>query len=356
MPRVSGKKHIDKSMIKRILIRATNWVGDGVMSLPALEAVKGNFPSSSITVLAKPWVLPLFQDHPAVDHVMPFEKGEGAFTGLSEMFRVIKSIRRRRFDLAILFQNAFEAALLTCLGGVRFRLGYNTDGRGLLLTHGVIRDNEVLKVHQVEYYLSILRGMGWEAESRNPSVHVREKDLEKAVNLLASEGIQDGGYLIGLGPGAIFGESKRWPPDRFAQIGDRAIEKWGARILLFGSAKERDICEGVSRGMRHTPLNLCGRTSLGQAMGLVSLCHLFVTNDSGLMHISAALDVPTVAIFGSTNPDATGPRGSRGRIVRHKVECAPCLKSVCPTDHRCMLSIKSEEVWEVMEELRREIE
>jgi heptosyltransferase-2 len=352
MPRVSGNKHIDRSMIRRILVRATNWVGDGVMSLPALEAVKGNFPSSSVTVLAKPWVLPLFEDHPAVDQTFPFEKGEGALTWLGEVIRVIRWIREKRFDLAILFQNAFEAALLAYLGGVRFRVGYNTDGRGLLLTHSVIRDSEVMEAHQTEYYLSILRAMGWQAESHNPSVHLRKNHLEKASHVLVSNGIGDGEPLIGLGPGAIFGWTKRWPPDRFAQIGDRAAEKWGARILLFGSAGERDVCEGVRKAMRYPPLNLCGQTSLGEAMGLISRCHLFVTNDSGLMHISAGLGVPTVAIFGSTDPSATGPRGSRARIVRHEVECAPCFKSDCPTDHRCMQSVKADEVWETMKELR----
>ncbi len=355
MQRVRGKRHIDKSMIKRILVRATNWVGDAVMSLPALEAVRANFPSSSLTVLAKPWVLPLFEGHPMVDQVVPFDKGEGGFTGLGEMARVIRLIRKKRFDLAILFQNAFEAALLAYLGGIRFRVGYRTDGRGPLLTHGVIRDNKVLKVHQVEYYLSILRGMGWPATGRNPTVHVGEKDLERAVNLLASSGIGETESLIGLGPGAMFGGSKRWPPDRFARIGDRAAEQWGARVLLFGSARERDICEAVCQGMGRAPLNLCGRTSLGQAMGLIRLCHLFVTNDSGLMHISAALGVPTVAIFGSTDPHATGPRGSRVTTVRHEVECAPCLRSECPTDHRCMLSIKTDEVWEAMEKSKEEI-
>ncbi|MBL7211456.1 MAG: lipopolysaccharide heptosyltransferase II [Desulfobacteraceae bacterium] len=356
MPRVKGRRQIDKSLIHRILVRATNWVGDGVMTLPALEAVRRNFPSSSITVLAKPWVLSLFEAHPAVDHVMPFEKGEGAFTGLGEMLRIIRLIRKEKFDLAILFQNAFEAALLTCLGGVRLRLGYNTDSRGLLLTHGVIRDNEVLKVHQVEYYLSILRAMDWEAKGSEPSLHVRGKNREEAMGFLASEGIRDEEYLIGLGPGAIFGGSKRWPPGRFARIGEWAAERWGARILLFGSSKEREICEEVAREMGHTPVNFCGRTSLGEAMGLINLCQLFVTNDSGLMHVSAALGVPTVAIFGSTDPNATGPGGLRTMVVRHDVECAPCMKPECPTHHRCMLSIEPEVVWEAMAALKGETE
>lgn len=326
------------------------------MTLPALGAVRENFPKSSITVLAKPWVQPLFEDHPGVDGVMSLEKGEGVLAGLGEMIRVIRSIRKRRFDLAVLFQNAFEAALLTYLGRVTFRVGYNTDGRGLLLTHSVLRDNEVAKGHQVEYYLSLIRAMGWKETSPAPIVYVGKFNLEKAVKLLGSSGIKEGESLVGLGPGAIFGGSKRWPPERFAEIGDRAAEGWGAKILLFGSDKERDICRSVSDAMRHKPLNLGGLTSLGEAMGLISQCQFFVTNDSGLMHVAAALGVPTVAIFGSTDPLATGPRGPQSKVVRREVECGPCLKPECPSDHRCMLSIQVEEVWATMEELRGEVE
>lgn len=349
------RKKINKAKVKRVIIRATNWVGDAVMTLPALEAVKENFPSASITVLAKPWVEPIFSNHPAVDRILAFKKGEGAFTGLGEMIRAIRLIRKGRFDLAILFQNAFEGALLLYMGGVKYRIGYSTDGRGFLLTHKIMPSDEVLKIHQSEYYLSILRGMGWEAKSRNPTIHVSQEDKDLADRILGTEGIKERDPLVGLSPGAIFGGAKRWPPDRFAEIGDRAVEEWGAKILIFGSGKEKEICSHVCSSMGHQSLNLCGRTSLNVVMGLISRCLFFATNDSGLMHIAAALSVPTVAIFGPTDHVATGPRGPKTRIVKHEIECAPCLKPECPTDHRCMLSIGSDEVWETMERLRREV-
>ena len=349
---VSRGKSFDKSMVRRILVRATNWVGDVVMTLPALEAVRENFPESSITILAKPWVAPLFENHPSVDRTIRFRKGGGAMAGLREMIRVIRLIRNERFDLSILFQNAFEAALLAYLGGIKYRIGYNTDARGFLLTHRVIRDAEVLKVHQVEYYLSILRAMGLHAESRDPLLYVTEKQIKKARDLMASNGINKGDFILGLSPGAIFGGAKRWPPDRFAMIGDWAAERWGAKVMIFGSGKETDISNRLSTAMNHSPVNFCGRTSLSEAMGLIRECDLFVTNDSGLMHIAAALNVPTVAIFGSTDPVATGPRGAMTTIVKHNIKCAPCLKPECPTDFRCMLSIKPGEVWNEMEALR----
>lgn len=354
--KVIGNKEIDKSKVTRIMVRATNWVGDAVMTLPALEAIRENFPHSSITVLGKPWMLPLLEKHPAVDRVIILRKEGRYLTDLFEVIRVVREIRKQGFDLAVLFQNAFEAALLAYLGGAGFRLGYNTEGRGFLLSHRVIRNDEVLKVHQVEYYLSILRAMGWKAVSRDPSLYVDKKYLNDAWRIMDSNGIKKGDFLIGLSPGAIFGEAKRWPSERFARIGDWAVERWGARVVVMGSEKEMDICRGLSDFMENRPVNLCGRTSLGEAMGVISRCRFFVTNDSGLMHMAAALSVPTVAVFGSTDPVATGPRGPNTRIVKHDIECAPCLKSVCPGDFRCMLSIEPEEVWDAMEALREDIE
>jgi len=352
MMQLIKSKTIDKNGIRRILVRSTNWVGDAVMTLPALEAVKQNFPESSITVLARPWVVPLFKCHPAVDEVMPYEKRKGFVADLAEMARVINVIRKQEFDLAVVFQNAFEAAFLTYFGGVRYRLGYNTDGRGILLSHRVVRNKEVLKVHQVEYYLSLLRAMGLEAASGDPEIYIADGDMEKAGDILHSKGIQDRDFLVGLSPGAIYGEAKRWPPDRFARIGDWAAEKWHARVLVMGSPKETDICESVCASMTNEVFNLCGRTSLSEAMGVIRHCGFFVTNDSGLMHVASALGVPTVAVFGSTDPVATGPRGPNTRIVKHDIECAPCLKPVCPTDYRCMLSIQPEEVWNEMVKLK----
>lgn len=345
---------MDKAAVKRIIIRATNWVGDAVMSLPALEAVGEIFPDSTTTILAKPWVIPIYREHPAVDQILVYRKDGWGLKNLKAMIQTIAVIRRQRFDLAILFQNAFEAALLCYLGGVRFRLGYNTDGRGPLLTHSVMRDSRILNVHQTEYYLSVLRAMGWEAMSRNPRIMVSAEDMKTARELLESMHVRNGDLLVGLSPGAIYGGAKRWPEERFSKIGDLAAQKWGAKILIMGTHKERKICHDVCRKMTQKTINLCGRTNLGEAMGVISLCHYFVTNDSGLMHIAAALGIPTVAIFGSTDLVTTGPKGARTRIVRHETECAPCLKQECPTDHRCMLRIDPEDVWHEMNILKGE--
>ena len=197
--------------------------------------------------------------------------------------------------------------------------------------------------------------MGWKAESKEPCLFVNDKDTWHIQSLLSSKGIEQNDFLLGMSPGAVFGPAKRWPPERFAAIGDSAVERWGAKVLVLGSAGEEDICTAAAQSMKHTPLNLCGRTTLGEAMALINMCRFFITNDSGLMHVAAALNVPLVAIFGSTDPVSTGPRSQAARIVRHQVDCAPCLKPECPIDFRCMLSIEPDEAWKEMEALKEKL-
>jgi len=349
-----GLKPIDKTRIRRILIRPSNWVGDVVMNIPAIEAIRENFPESIMSVVARPWVIPLLENHPDVDRVLTFGKGNDHLSRIFEIMRMAGRIRREEFDLAILLQNAFEAALLTYLGGINLRVGYNTDRRGFLLSHALKRDDETLSLHQVEYYLHILRSMGWEARSRDPRVFVADRDRKAIQSVLAGAGIGQDHVLVGLNPGSAFGPAKRWPAERFAAIGDWAAQRWGAKAIVMGSEGDQGICSKVNELMKHDSLNLCARTTLGEVMALIERCHYFITNDSGLMHIGAALQVPMVAVFGSTDPMATGPRSLNSRIVRHSVDCAPCLKPACSSDHRCMLSIEPDKVWREMESLKEE--
>jgi heptosyltransferase-2 len=226
----------------------------------------------------------------------------------------------------------------------------------LPFSHPVIRNQEILKKHQVEYYLAILRAMDWVAPTTDPLLHLGQKQAGVIRELLVSHGVTQEDFLIGLSAGAIFGPAKRWPVERFAAIGDRSCERWHAKVVLVGSEKDNTTCLDLSKAMKHEVLNLCGKTSLSEAMALIGSCRFFVSNDSGLMHVAAGLGVPTVAIFGSTDPVATGPRGRRSRIVRHDADCAPCLKPDCRVGYRCLLSVETEEVWETMEKLRAEVE
>jgi len=353
--KVRFRHKISPDEVKRILIRSTNWVGDTVMMLPSLLAVRETFPRAEITVLANPWVLPLLENHPAVDRTIVIDKGRGVIRAAKEVLLIISRLRNVRFDLAVLFQNAFEAALLSYLGGIRYRVGYNSDGRGLFLTHTVIRDKAIHSVHQVDYFLGLIDAMGWQVTDTNPVVYLNAEDRKAVSMMLSSEGICDNEMLVGLNPGAAYGPAKRWPAERFAVIGDWVSKRWGAKVVLFGSPAEAAVAEEVEMRMNAEPLNVCGKTTLGQAMALIKRCDFFLTNDSGLMHIAAALNRPLVAVFGPTDHVQTRPVSRNARMVRHDLECSPCLKQVCPLDQRCMLSIEPHEVWREMEDLKKEV-
>ncbi|MFW6147353.1 MAG: lipopolysaccharide heptosyltransferase II [Thermodesulfobacteriota bacterium] len=324
------------------------------MITPSLAALKEMFPHAEITVLANPWVQALLANHPAIGRIMTIDKGKGAARSIRELARIALDLRNGRFDLAVLFQNAFEAAFLASLAAVRYRIGYNTDGRGFLLSHAVFRDKRILKRHQVYYYLGLIEALGWRGEHKKPRLFLNDVDGESVSHTLLAYGITTHHLVVGLNPGATYGSAKRWPEERFAAIGDWAADRWNAKVLLFGSAAERGIGIKISQLMHHKPINLCGLTTLGQAMALINRCNFFLTNDSGLMHIAAAFHVPLVAVFGPTNPVTTGPVSEKAVVVRHDFDCSPCLRETCPSDHRCMLSIEADEVWEEMERLKRD--
>jgi heptosyltransferase-2 len=350
-------KPIDASAIRSVLVRGTNWVGDSVMSVPALRLVRACFPSARITLLIRPWVRDVFSAVDFVDDVILYDAA-GRHGGAAGFLRLARELRDGAFDLAILLQNAFGAALLTRAARIPLRLGYARDARAALLTHPVRIDPAVRRVHQSYYYAGILSGAGllpgppWEDSASLPPVRigVKNEDRSAARALLAASGIGRGELVAGINPGAAYGPAKCWLADRYAEVADRLVEQHAARIVLLGSAGEVPAAQDVARRMRRPAVMLAGRTSLGQLMGVISECSLLVTNDSGPMHLAAALGVPQVAIFGSTNEIATGPLSRAARVVKHQVPCNPCLLRVCPIDFRCMTRVGVEEVWSAVTE------
>ena len=321
--------------IDRILVRGTNWVGDALLTVPALASLKHNFPQAEITVLAKKWVAPVYAAHPAVDDVMFFDR-DGAHQGWRGLLRLAGEIRRRHFDLAVLFQNAIQAALIVRLAGIPLRMGYNTDGRGFLLNPSVRLEPADKTVHETEYYQRMLARAGLEIVPGRPVFHLTpevEKRAEERLRTLNP----DRGFMVGLAPGAAFGTAKQWMPERFAEAADRLIAERGGLALLFGSRGEAAITAKVSEAMDNAAYDLAGQTDLTEAAALIKRCDLFITNDSGLMHVAAGVGTPLVTIFGSTNPATTAPATDRFRMVRHEVPCAPCMKPHCEKErHLCM--------------------
>jgi len=340
-------------MPKKIFIRGTNWVGDAVMSIPAIREIRRLFPAAHISLLVRPWVRDVYSAVEFADEILIYDK-RGIHRGLAGFYRLVADLRRRQFDLAILLQNAFEAALTARCSGIPRRIGYARDGRSFLLTDACVIDPAVRKMHQVYYYLGILFPLGMPAQPTGsdrrdlPSIAIgiADSDRNAAKEMLRLKGIAEGDVVIGINPGAFYGEAKRWFAGRYAAVADDLADRYQARIVIFGSPADCAIAEEVAASMKRPSLLLAGQTTLGQFMGLIKECRLLITNDSGAMHLAAALDVPQVAIFGSTSEIATGPLSSRAVVVKHPVPCNPCFLRKCPTDFQCMKGISVQQVIE----------
>jgi heptosyltransferase-2 len=335
------------SDVQRILVRATNWVGDAVMSIPALEALRARFPRAEIVLVAKPWVSELYWHHPAVNRQIVY-KPTSEHRGASGFLKLAREIREDQFDLAILLQNAFQAAWMARLARIPVRIGYATDARSALLTDAIEPPPPAAYGHQVYYYLNLLFRAGLTAKPEAVEeirIHLSDDEKTWALKKLDSLGLGGQRYLIGIAPGAAFGPAKRWLPERFGALADRLIGALGADVLIFGSEAEKPLAEEIAHAMKHTPIVLAGETSLRELLSLMAGCRLMVANDSGPMHLAAAMGIPLIAIFGSTDERATGPLGTRVRIVRKPVECSPCGRRECPIDFRCMNDLSVEEVY-----------
>jgi len=322
-----------------LLVRATNWLGDAVMTTPALAAVREGFPDARIVLLARPLVAELFRHHPDVDEVMVYEL-PGRHEGALGRLRLAGEVRRRRFDGALLLQNAFDAALIAFLGRIPERAGYPTDGRRILLTLPVPLTPGILERHEVEYYLCLLDGLGIPRPVPSAlKLAVTEGEREAMATRLAYLGIERGAPIVTINPGATYGSAKRWYPDRFAAVADTLSGEWGAGVVVVGSAAETPLAGEIETEMRNPPVNLAGKTTVRELMALLSLSSFLITNDSGPMHIGAALGVPLVAIFGPTDWRRTSPWSGRAKVVRAQIDCSPCRLRVCDRGHECMLGV-----------------
>ncbi len=322
------------------LIRATNWVGDAVMSIPALRAIREGRPDSRITVLASPWVADLYSREDFADRVLVYDAA-GRHAGIRGRLRLAAELREQRFDCAILLPNAFDAALLAWLARIPRRLGYARDGRSFLLTDPIPTPRRgSIPAHQRYYYIELLRLAGFLdslPECREIRLH---GDTAAGRELFRGFGLR-GERVIGVSPGAAFGSAKRWLPERFSSAAATLSREWDAEVAVVGSSAEAPLCAAVASAIGPHAHNLAGRTSLGQFIDLAASCLAFLTNDSGAMHVAAAVGVPTIAVFGSTDPHSTGPTATLARIVRTPVECSPCLLRECPIDHRCMTRVEA---------------
>ena len=327
--------------MSRVLVRATNWLGDAVMSLPAIRAIRGVFPHAHLAVVARPWVADLYARERAIDRVIPYP----ALKGLGARREFAARLRLERFDGAILLQNAFDAALMAWLAGIPERIGYRRDGRGRLLTRAIaVPEAGDIPRHERFYYLELLRRAGMiERFPAAEEIRLDGAADARAAGLERLRGMGIEGPVVGISPGAAYGNAKRWLPERFAE----AAAQLEMPAVIFGSEGESGLCGEVAGALQRASKdarNLAGRTTLREFIELAAACRVFLTNDSGAMHVAGALGVPTVTVFGATDDSTTGPTGAFARVVREHAECSPCLLRECPIDHRCMTRVTSERV------------
>jgi heptosyltransferase-2 len=335
----------------RILVKEVNWLGDLVMSLPALRAVRHAFPDARLSVLIKAELASFFDGSSWLDEVIPYRVGR-SLGGIADRRHLVAEIRSRRFDLAILFPRSFESAFWTALARVPRRAGFAADGRGLMLTHKATRTTALLRSHQMYDYLYLLRNALGIASDRTDIAPDVSDTHRGAMRAWLDGHRRRRGPLIALAVAATYGPAKEWPVARYAALLDRLAERYGAECVLVGAPNERPRCEMVVAASRHGASIAAGETTVGEAIALLSLCDGFAGNDSGAMHIAGALGIPTVGIFASTNPQRTGPLGPRTRALYHRITCSPCLERTCRFGHYdCLKQVTPDAVEAALAEL-----
>ena len=310
----------------RILIRSSNWLGDAVMSVPAVRAVKNGRADAQVTIAAPAKLAPVWKLVPEVDAIIPLPNGS--------LLPAVSLLRRRpHFDAAILFPNSLRVALESWLSGIPRRVGYRGHWRRSLLNQTV---PEARKPGPPEHhslrFLRIARDCGADtSNSEHPTSNIQIKVADQALK-------------IGLCPGAEYGPAKRWLPERFAEVAAKISAQSPTQWILFGTKNDAAIGDQIAAAIGDRCVNRIGRTTLDELINELRRCSLLLTNDTGTMHLAALLGVPVVAIFGSTEPRLTRPLGNGHIILRHHVECSPCFLRECPIDFRCMKAVSAEEV------------
>jgi len=339
-----------KREIAKILVRGTNWIGDSVITLPALRELRRALPGAHLALLVKPWVADLFAGADFLDEVIPYDRGPG----IAEFLRFARTLRARDFDAAILLQNAFEAAALAVAARIPVRIGFPTDGRRLLLTHPLRAGRPVRHTNQMYGYLNIaaqaeeLLTGGSRVDFLRPQYRLEADpgQKERMRRRLREARWRPGQKIVAVNPGATNNPLKRWPAERFALLADRLSGEAGCTVVLIGGASEEAIADDVLGRMRKSAVKLTGRTSLRESVALLELSDLVVSNDTGPAYVAAALDRPTLTIFGPTDCWAICPTSPTVVIVCEPVPCAPCRVRRCPENHACMRRITVDRVYE----------
>lgn len=333
----------DHTQVARFVVRPPNWLGDAVLALPAMVALRRHFANASMTIAATSAVAALFREETGVkpDDVIALPKSER---------EAVRALSEGRFELGILFPNSFRSAWHLRRAGVPQRWGYSSRLRGWMLTRTSVPEAPAAHQHHADFYRNLVRGLGIPCDDETPHIAAAPHALNKAAKQLGVDSL-DAVKLITLAPGAAYGQAKQWPPARVAELVARLVRDRDVTCVLVGAAHDREAARSIESWLRaNAPetlprvRNLVGHTDLGTLVALTSQSRVCVTNDSGVMHVAAATGRPVVAMFGPTDERVTRPLG-RGDVLTANVFCRPCHLRDCPIDHRCMKRITVDTVF-----------
>lgn len=339
---------------KNIIVRMPNWLGDLIMATPILADLRNHWPAAKITAMCQGQIGTLLAEDPHLDEIFSFRKPSG-WIHHRHISDILNPLKQGKYDLGILLTNSFSSAWWFWRGEVDNRVGYATHCRSFLLDCAVRYSSDYETQHQVVTYKQLLQPFGIPISDTAPCLYLTEEEKEAARQGLENCGVTQNHVIVGVNPGAAFGSAKCWLPDRFRRVVERILENPKTVVIFFGDETGCELVNDITAGLPERVINLAGKTTLRELMAFIQECDVFLTNDSGPMHMASALGIPLVALFGSTSDVTTGPY-SGGVVIHKHVECSPCYRRTCPIDFRCMKRIEVEEVYKELQNLIRNID
>lgn len=340
-----------KKTPKNIIVRMPNWLGDLVMATPVLADLHSYWPAARITAMCQSNVAPLLKFDPNINEVFSFQRPSG-WIPHQQHWVIIEALRKGQYDLGILLTNSFSSAWWFWRGKVQNRIGFSGNLRNLMLNQTIPWPANIDVQHQVITYKELLVPLGKEISNTPPQLYVTQEEQAAAHALLSLHGVIIGKHVVvGINPGAAYGSAKCWLPERFRDVTHRLLENPLVYVVYFGDPAGAPLVHNICKDLPERVINLAGKTSLRELLALIQSCSILLTNDSGPMHIAAALNIPQLALFGSTSDVRTGPYSTVSKVLHKHVECSPCYKRVCPIDFRCMKRIEVEEVYRELQRL-----
>ena len=346
-----------KKAFNSIIVRMPNWIGDFVMATPILVDLKKAFPDAEITAMCSTPMAPLLEFDPVIDELFCFSESQGFFRRIRER-NIVEKLKKGKYDLGILLPNSFSSAWRFWQGNVKYKLGFKADGRRFLLDKALPFPENRKTQHLVLTYKALLEPLGIPISETYPRLILKEKEVCEGWEFVKRFDITPQHKVIGINPGAAYGSAKCWLPERFREVAKELIAAHPSHaVLFFGDMSHKPLLSEICKGLPPRVVNLAGQTHLRELMALMKLCSVFLTNDSGPMHMADSLDVPLVALFGSTDSVVTGPYRQSEQVIQKHVPCAPCFKRECPIDFPCMKKIGvSEVVNAVLSQMKSEVE